>query len=530
MSNTALALEGSGLVLDRYRPLRPLGSGGSGSVWLARDEQTGLEVALKIIAREGKAAVRAEREAAAAARLRHPHCLRAYAFDHDSSSVYIAYEFVPGKTFREALRAGELVDKTAIEACAQVSDALAHAHAEGILHRDVKPSNVLLADGDGVSVRLLDFGLARMAEEETLTAQGDVPGTLAYISPERLAGENASEASDVWAIGVMLWESLVGRHPFWQTALLDTARAIEAGAPSLYELRADLPKPLVELVDRTLSRDPARRPSAAELARTLRGAAAPRTRKSRKQVARPVRIAAGILAAAFAAVTATALPFFPPTWTYGLALAVGAVAFLRARLGLALALAVPILPLGNISLGLAVLYAAFAVAWLLLCWPQPRTGLLFALGVFLAPIAALGLVPLATVGVRAAPRRAAIAAAAVLAGAVTAGLRHGSLPFTGTRAPLGLGVAGSTDPLDVAGSLARAAGAHPPLLLAAGILALVAAALPRAREHGYWGAAALGGGMLVLSLLAVPLAVVAPLAVAAAVTAAAVAFAKPSSG
>src|SRR5438034_958238 len=88
----------------------PVGArSGSGSVWLARDEQTGLEVALKIIAREGKAAVRAEREAAAASRLRHPSCLRAYAFDHDSSNVYIAYEFVPGKTFREALRAGELV-------------------------------------------------------------------------------------------------------------------------------------------------------------------------------------------------------------------------------------------------------------------------------------------------------------------------------------------------------------------------------------------------------------------------------------
>ena len=98
------------------------------------------------------------------------------------------------------------------------------------------------------------------------------------------------------------------------------------------------------------------------------------------------------------------------------------------------------------------------------------------------------------------------------------------------RAPLGLGVAGSAAPFDVAGSLARAAGAHPPLLLAAGILALAAAAVPRAREHGYWGAAALGGGMLVLGLLAVPLAVVAPLAVAAAVTAAAVAFAKPSWG
>ncbi|HZC30460.1 MAG TPA: serine/threonine-protein kinase, partial [Gaiellaceae bacterium] len=241
MSNAALALEGSGLVLDRDRPLRPLGSGGSGSVWLARDERTGLEVALKIIAREGKAAIRAEREAAAASRLRHPSCLRAYTFARDSRNVYIAYEFVPGRTFREVLRAGELKDAAAIEACAQVCEGLAHAHAAGILHRDVKPSNVLLADGDAISARLLDFGLARMADEETLTAQGDVPGTLAYISPERLAGENASGAADVWAVGVMLWESLAGRHPFWQSSLLDTARAIEAGAPSLAELRPDLP-------------------------------------------------------------------------------------------------------------------------------------------------------------------------------------------------------------------------------------------------------------------------------------------------
>ena len=412
--------------------------------------------------------------------------------------------------------------------------ALAHAHAAGILHRDVKPSNVLLADGDGVSVRLLDFGLARMAEEETLTAQGDVPGTLAYIAPERLAGENASEASDVWAVGVMLWESLAGRHPFWQTALLDTARAIEAGAPSLYELRADLPKPLIQLVDRALSRDPARRPSAAELGSTLRGAATvSRRAKSRDQVATTSRVGrclSSLLAAAFAAATATAFPFYPGAWTFGLALAAGAVTFARARLGLAVALAVPILPLGNVSLGLAFLYTVVAAAWLLLCWPQPRAGLLFALGPALAPLAALALVPLAASGLRAGWRRAAQACVAVLAAAVVAGVRGAALPFTGARPPLGLGVAGATDPLDVAGSLARAAGAHPPLLLAAGILALAAAAVPRAREHGYWGAAALGGGMLVLGLLAVPLAVVAPLAVAAAVTAAAVAFAKPSWG
>ncbi|HXR11258.1 MAG TPA: serine/threonine-protein kinase, partial [Gaiellaceae bacterium] len=363
MSSAALALQGSEPVLGRYRPLRPLGSGGSGSVWLCRDEQTGLDIALKIVAREGKAAARAEREAAAAARLRHPSCLRAYAFARDSRHVYIAYEFVPGRTFREALRAGELGDADAIEACAQVCDGLAHAHRAGILHRDVKPSNVLLAEGERVSVRVLDFGLARMAEAETLTAQGDVPGTLAYISPERLAGEPATESADVWAVGVMLWESLSGRHPFWQTSMLDTARAIEAGAPSLARLRPDLPRRLVQLVDRCLSLNPARRPKASELAGSLRGAAAP----ERKQRARALglsvpseagRAGAAALAAVFAAWTASSLPFYPHAWIYGLALAAAAATAVRPRAGLALTLAVPVLPLGNVSLGLAVLYAA----------------------------------------------------------------------------------------------------------------------------------------------------------------------------
>src|SRR5437868_11998718 len=99
MSNAALALEQRELVLGRYRPIRPLGSGGSGSVWVARDEETGLDVALKNVAREGKAAARAEREAAAAARLRHPRCLRAYAIARGAPHVYIAVEFGPRGTF-----------------------------------------------------------------------------------------------------------------------------------------------------------------------------------------------------------------------------------------------------------------------------------------------------------------------------------------------------------------------------------------------------------------------------------------------
>jgi eukaryotic-like serine/threonine-protein kinase len=528
MSNAALAPDGAGLVLDRYRPLRPLGSGGSGSVWLARDERTGLDVALKIVAREGKAAMRAEREAAAAARLRHPSCLRAYAFARDSRHVYIAYEFVPGQTFREALRAGELNDETAIEACAQVCDGLAHAHAAGILHRDVKPSNVLLADGDRVSARLLDFGLARMAEAETLTAQGDVPGTLAYISPERLAGEDASEAADVWAVGVMLWEALAGRHPFWQASMLETARAIEQGAAPLATLRPDLPKGLLQLVDRSLSLRPALRPSAVELARALRGAAAPRRRRRSRSGSSDVpeqatRAGAALLAGGFAGWSAAELPFYPHAWVVALALAAAAVAAFRARLGLVAALAVPVLPLGNVSLGLAVVYAAAAAAWVVLCWREPRGGLLFALGPLLAGVALLGLFPLVVSGLRAGPRRAAQACAAVLAAGVVAAIRGVALPFTGARPPLGLGVAGATDPLDVAGTLARAVAAHPPLVIEACVLAAVALALPFAQARGRWGAAALGAAMLSLTLLAVPAAAAVPLVAAAWLTAVVVA-------
>jgi protein kinase-like protein len=525
MSNPALALEGpaDGLVLDRYRPLRPLGSGGSGSVWLARDEKTGLDVALKIVPREGKAGARAEREAAAAARLRHPGCLRAYGFSRDPRHVYIAYEFVPGRTYREALRAGELDDAAAIEACAQVCEALAHAHAAGILHRDVKPANVLLAEGGGVSARLLDFGLAQFAEAETLTAQGDVPGTLAYIAPERLGGAEATEAADVWAVGVMLWESLAGRHPFWQSSMLETARAIGQGPPGLDSLRPDLPKSLLQLVDRSLALDPARRPTAAELAGALRGAAAPR-RAPRPPLAWPQPAAAAgpaALAAVAAGWTAGTLPFFPHGWAVGLALAAASATALRPRAGLALVLAVPILPLGNVALGLAVLYSVVAAAWLALSWRLPRLALLPALGPLLGLVGALGLVPLAVARVRSPLHRVVYAAVATVLAGIVAGTRGSPLPFTGAKAPLALGVAGSTGPLDVAGTLARAAAAQPALLLEAAIFAVAAALVPSVRARGRWPAAGLAAGVLAASLLAVPAAAPLPLVVTAWITAAA---------
>src|SRR5207245_9201439 len=123
---------------------------------------------------------------------------------------------------------------------------------------------------DQVDVRLLDFGLAQMAEFDTLTALGDIPGTLAYISPERLQGLTATTAADVWGVGVLLWEALAGEHPFWGGDMVETSRLIQKGAPGLETLRPDLPQHVLDTVASALLVNPQRRPSAERLAAQLR--------------------------------------------------------------------------------------------------------------------------------------------------------------------------------------------------------------------------------------------------------------------
>jgi hypothetical protein len=502
-------------------------------VWLARDEASGLEVALKAVPHDGRARARAEREAAVAARLRHPRCLRAYGFGTDDRHAYIAYEYAPGRTLREAIRSGRVDDAAAVEIAAQILEGLAHAHAHGVVHRDVKPSNVLLVDGDGVSVRLLDFGLARLEEAETLTAVGDVPGTLAYIPPERLAGKPTGPAADVWAAGVVLWEALAGVHPFWTSSLLGTARAIEAGAPSLATARPDLPRPLVAAVDRALSPDPARRPAAAKLASVLRRSSGERERTAKRGRGPTTRgrrletLLGAALATLVAGFGASALPFYPSGWWLGIGALAGLAAAVRPRAGLAIALAAPVLPLGNHALALALLYAAAAALWLLCSWREPRFGLLFAAGPLLAPLGALALIPLAASPARSALRRAGLAALGVVAAAVVAGLRHAPFPLTGEPPPKGLGLAGTEEPLAVAASLGDVLAAHPALLVAAVTLAAAAALLPHARARGPWWIAGLGGGLLAATLLAAPAIAALPVVAATWVMCAALALGAP---
>ena len=515
------------LILGRYRALRPLGSGGMGQVWLARDEQSGLDLALKIVPREGKSGSRAEREARAAASLRHPRCQRIISLARDPSHVYIAYEYVPGRTLREAIRAGELKDSDAVEVAAQICEALAHAHGKGIVHRDVKPSNVLLAETAAVEVTLLDFGLAQMAEFDTLTALGDIPGTLAYIAPERLHGRAATPAADVWAVGVVLWEALAGEHPFWGGDLVETSRRIQAGAPGLETRRPDLPDHLLRTVARSLVINPQRRPSARELADELR--ALPKRRKGKQRTTAAAtpqglpalanRLVPGALAGLASGWVAARLAFYPNGWPLMLAGAGAALGFTWPRAGLAFALATAFFPLANVSLGLALLYAALAVVWLALGWRDARAGLLLTAGPLLAPLAAIALVPLAAQYARGGARRAAHAGAAVLLAALVAGIRRVPLPLDGSAPPLGLGLAGSNRPTAVAHALVAQLQAHPTLIGETVVLAAAAVALPFARGRGPWAAAGFGAALLAGTALVAPSTAALPLVAAAWLTA-----------
>ena len=506
ISDTLADLGADHLVLGRYRPLRPLGSGGSGSVWLVRDERSARDVALKVVPREGKAGSRAEREVEAATRLRHSRCVRVLALDRDEDHVYVAYEYIAGRTLRAALRAGELGDAAAVEAGAQVLEALAHAHGKRIVHRDVKPANVILEEGEQISAMLLDFGLAQLEEADTLTAVGDVPGTLAYIAPERLEGDEATGASDVWAVGVILWEALAGWHPFWAASPLETARRIADGAPPLARERPDLPRALCALVDRLLAPDPRRRPAAKRAAVELRSAAEARARRPRSSLSLAglrERAPHAALAGTYAGGTTALLPFFPNGFPALLGIAAALAALRSPRAGLAVALAAPVLPLGNVSLGLALAYAVLALAWAALFARDARSSFLLLAGPALAPLGALPLVPLLAGRAAGRARRGAVAAASsVLAVGVSGPLGWG-LPFTHERPPLGLGIAGSDSPTAVLWALLHFLADNRSLLVATAALAVAALLVPDARRRGAWGAA-LWGSALLVALLVLP--------------------------
>ncbi len=240
------------VVLGRYRLVRRIGAGGMGVVYLAEDRQLEREVAVKRIAIELDPDGRGEREAIAAARLSHPGIVALYESGRDDDAVYLVSELVRGRTLAEMIREGDLSDRDVVEIGVTLCDALEHAHARGVVHRDVKPSNVICPEspeqGGGVA-KLTDFGIALMADGDVLTRTGNVMGTLAYMAPEQARGQVATGAADVYALGVVLFEGLAGVNPIRGGNLAATMQRVGVPLPALAKVRRDLPSGLCRAID-----------------------------------------------------------------------------------------------------------------------------------------------------------------------------------------------------------------------------------------------------------------------------------------
>jgi serine/threonine protein kinase len=291
------------LVLNRFLIERRIGSGGFGTVYEAWDGRLERPVAVKAIESAGApGSERVLREAQAAARLNHPGIVTLYEMGEEDGNALLVTELVDGSTLAQLNRDGTLSDREVGEIGADLCEALDHAHERAVVHRDIKPQNVLVTDGGEPSAKLMDFGVARLADAAALTSPGDVVGTLAYMAPEQAEGRIAGPEADVYALGLMLYESWSGEHPTRRGSPAATARAIGAHMRPLRRLRPDLPRELCETVDACLQTRPDRRPSLEELGSEIE-AALDRLAEDApsRERAVPLRLAAAALAAALGA-------------------------------------------------------------------------------------------------------------------------------------------------------------------------------------------------------------------------------------
>jgi Tol biopolymer transport system component len=264
-----------GARLDAYEIVRPLGSGGMGEVWLATEVRLGRKVALKLLpadlTREPSRILRFEQEARAASALSHPNVCTIHALGETADGLrYIAMEYVEGETLRSRLAATRLSIRAALDIAIQVAAALSAAHASGIVHRDIKPENVMLRP-DGF-VKVLDFGLAKLAPSGAdmagadstrlalKTEAGVVVGTAAYMSPEQARGQEVDARTDIWSLGVLLYEMVAGRSPFAASSGTEVLAAILDREPApVARFEPEAPQELQRLVTKALRKDRSQR-------------------------------------------------------------------------------------------------------------------------------------------------------------------------------------------------------------------------------------------------------------------------------
>ncbi|MEU7305183.1 protein kinase [Streptomyces sp. NPDC007206] len=258
-----------GLLADRYELQELLGRGAMGEVWRACDHLLGRPVAVKLLhTEEAEDAERFRLEALIAARLNHPNVVGMYDFGSHHDQPHLVMELVDGWNLaQERSLRGVLPPAEAAAITAQAAAGLTAAHHQGVVHRDVKPANVMLTTDR--RVKITDFGIARFAEETAsgLTATGTIIGTADYLAPERALGRPAQPASDVYSLGCVLYELLTGRPPFsGATSLAAVQQHVSATPAPPDRLRPGIPQPLSDFVLRMLAKDPAHRPTAGQAA------------------------------------------------------------------------------------------------------------------------------------------------------------------------------------------------------------------------------------------------------------------------
>ncbi|MCL5291748.1 MAG: protein kinase [Actinobacteria bacterium] len=252
------------LIKGRYRIIEALGRGGVATVYTANDEVLDRVVALKVLdercSRDAAFIERFKREAQAAAGVRHPNVVTIFDSGEYNGSHFIVMEYVEGRTLKDLLAEGALDPDRAVRISIQIARALAHAHRSCIIHRDVKPANIIVAH-DGVA-KIADFGIARALDRPGITQTGRVLGTAEYLSPEQALGKSADVRSDIYSFGIVLFEMLTGKPPFGGKNPVEVAaRHVTEPPPRSCDLNPNVPSGLSSLVDRLLSKDSQVRPA-----------------------------------------------------------------------------------------------------------------------------------------------------------------------------------------------------------------------------------------------------------------------------
>ena len=251
-ANSAPALFPTGEIVGRYQVEAVIGLGGTGTVFRCLDRETGRHVAVKAIPHDATLRRRAAREVEVARRLDHPNVVRLLDSARDDDYIYVVSELVDGGDLGASMRGGVLGDAALLRAVSAACAGLAHAHAAGIVHRDVKPANILLG-GDG-TVQLADFGIAMLIGPDA-TVDDRLLGTLSYMAPEICTGGTPTSAADIWSIGVMLYEAMTGANPYRSRSPAELADRHGERTRPLAEVRPDLGRSLTMACARALSRD-----------------------------------------------------------------------------------------------------------------------------------------------------------------------------------------------------------------------------------------------------------------------------------